>query len=1242
VPDRAIIVAVRYRYEDLGDEEFQQLVQALLAHRLGLGMRAMPLGQADGGRDALHGTAVYQVKFAADPGRVRNPVAWLLSSLDRESDKIARLVARGATDYYLVTNVGGTGRLDAGSIDRLDRELKRRQRIWSVSIVPWWRETVDAQMSAAPDDLVRAFVRVLPPDQVLALAHLDRCGTRRLVQVGVVPPRAPGFQARAEAGEMGGGPSTGAADVLAPVGSLVLAGLGGVGKTQIAADYVDCRVQRGDLDLLVWVSASSRDAVISAYAEAAALVTEFPAPGSAEQGAARLLAWLATAGRRWLIVLDDLRAPAVLTGIWPPSTPAGRTIVTTRRTDAALAGDVRRIVEVGVFTKTAAATFLRERLAACPSAADDVDGLADDLGRLPLALSHAAAFMVDGGMTCGEYRRAFASRKHRLADLFPEGEALPDQGERTVDVTWSLSIDAANDLTPAGLARPLLELASMLDPNGIPAALFTAPAVLNWLTYIRAENSEWQELGPVQVRQGLHCLRRLSLASVGTDVVRVHRLVQYATREGLGREGIDDLLWVAADALFDIWPAIESDPGLIQLLRANARALAQHQPDALWKPQRHLLIFRHADSMADTGNLNDAIATYEQVLARSAQFLGPEDPDTFKARHELARLRGKAGNPALAADQLRKLAAEQTRVLGHDHPDMFVTRMNACFWQKNSDESADITEELEHLHADASRALGTDDPITLKIRGNLLIARADAGKSAESVDDLEEFIAAQTAIIGEHHPDTLATRANLVVIRSTDNVDSRAITDLEQLLADCEQACGPEHPDTLQIRLMIAVHRCVSGEPARAAKELEKLIAEEIKIFGSEHLAVQRSKKILCAAYNMLGNHRRAACVGHELLYELLQKRPPDDTEVFEARLNIAIARGSTGDPASAVADLEAILSDQMRAIGPSHPLTLTCRRVIAAMRCNGGNPAVAADELAQLLDNHIQILGPGHSEILATRWEIARARAKGGHPQQAVAAYESLLLDLKRVKGSCHPETLHARQELALWLARSGQAPQAIGVLQELLPDQIRVHGVSHPETLRTRQSLANRRAEAGDADRSRAELEQLLADQVRVLGPSHRETLMTRSNLADKQIDSGDSADAVTVYEQLHHHFRRALGSDDEDTLIIEAKLAVRRGQAGDLAGATNGLRNAIPKLRRVLGADHRWTLSARSSLAAFRASLGNLDEARHELERVLADQERVLGASDPETTNTSRNLANINTACILTSESPSFLLK
>ena len=160
---------MRYRYEDLGDREFQQLVQALLAHSLGSKMRAMPLGKADGGRDAMHDTAIYQVKFTMSPEAVVDPVKWLTAALDSEAEKIRALVRRGAQDYYLVTNVGGTGNLDTGTIDRLDRELETRGTAWAIKIIPWWRETLDAQITAAPDDLHRGFQRVLPPDQILAL-----------------------------------------------------------------------------------------------------------------------------------------------------------------------------------------------------------------------------------------------------------------------------------------------------------------------------------------------------------------------------------------------------------------------------------------------------------------------------------------------------------------------------------------------------------------------------------------------------------------------------------------------------------------------------------------------------------------------------------------------------------------------------------------------------------------------------------------------------------------------------------------------------------------------------------------------------------------------------------------------------------------------------------------------------------------------------------------------------------------
>ncbi|GAA2795169.1 hypothetical protein [Crossiella cryophila] len=71
---------------------------------------------------------------------------------------------------------------------------------------------------------------------------------------GGLPPRAGAFQPRAVAQE------------LAEASTTVVSGLGGVGKTQLAAEHARTRWQAGELDVLIWVTAASREAIISAYA----------------------------------------------------------------------------------------------------------------------------------------------------------------------------------------------------------------------------------------------------------------------------------------------------------------------------------------------------------------------------------------------------------------------------------------------------------------------------------------------------------------------------------------------------------------------------------------------------------------------------------------------------------------------------------------------------------------------------------------------------------------------------------------------------------------------------------------------------------------------------------------------------------------------------------------------------------------------------------------------------------------
>ena len=99
--------------------------------------------------------------------------------------------------------------------------------------------------------------------------------------------------------------------------------LGACGKTQLAVILAESLWGSGAVDILVWISATSRAAVLSAYVEASVAATGIEPTGTAESVAARFVNWLATTTRSWLVVLDDLPDAAELEGLWPEG-KAGR------------------------------------------------------------------------------------------------------------------------------------------------------------------------------------------------------------------------------------------------------------------------------------------------------------------------------------------------------------------------------------------------------------------------------------------------------------------------------------------------------------------------------------------------------------------------------------------------------------------------------------------------------------------------------------------------------------------------------------------------------------------------------------------------------------------------------------------------------------------------------------------------------------------------------------------------------
>ncbi|GAA4475368.1 FxSxx-COOH system tetratricopeptide repeat protein [Phytohabitans houttuyneae] len=825
-------------------------------------------------------------------------------------------------------------------------------------------------------------------------------------RVGVVPALADGYQGRQALAELDRPPCGGTA-----VLTQVLSGFGGVGKTQLAAAYAHHVWTRRAVDLLVWITATSREAVVAGYAQAAADVLAVE-DGDAERAAVRFLAWLAATDRRWLIVLDDLQAPADLTGLWPPTTGSGTVVVTTRRRDAALAGAGRRLIDVGLFTPGEAVGYLRHKLPHEPL--DQLAHLTADLGHLPLALAQATAYMLDRALDCAGYRRRLTDRRRSLAHLFPEPDALPDQHRATVDATWSLSVDAADRLHPAGVARLVLDLVALLDPNGVPSGLFATAAVLDYLRASRAvEVAE-----PVDVEtaaDAVHNLHRLSLATVDPAAgrLRVHSLVQRATRDRFTPDRRHTAAHAAADALMQIWPDPERDPTDSQALRANAAALHQHSGDALLLPTVHAVLFRTGQSLGDTGQVSGAVAHFTQLVTDCLRVLSSDHPDTLAARSHLAWWQREAGDPTGAAQAAEQLLADRLRILGPDHPDTLTTRNTIAYCRGEAGDPAGAATAFAELLADRLRVLGPEHPDTFHTRANLAWWRGEAGDLVGAAQAAQQLLADRLRVLGPDHPDTLATRGNLARWQGLAGDPAGAVTAVQQLLTDRSRILGPDHPATLDTRSQLARWRGQDGDPAGAIEALEQVLADRLRILG------------------------------------------PDHPDTLDTRRQLARWIAEAGDPAGAVAALTDLLGTGLRVFGPDHPDTLATRSQLAFWRGAAGDFTAAAAAAEEVLAHQLRLLGPNHPDTLSTRHQLSHWRGRAGNPADAATALVDLLADCLRVLGPDHLDTLVIRHDYAYWLGQAGQAAAAAAAFEELLPNQQRVLGSDHPYTVATQHAL-------------------------------------------------------------------------------------------------------------------------------------------------------------------------------------------
>ncbi len=786
----------------------------------------------------------------------------------------------------------------------------------------------------------------------------------------------------------------------------LISGMGGVGKTEIATEYI--YRHRDSYEIIWWIRAEHPDRVRDALVALGKRLELRPADteGGRDRTIAAVLETLASGSPpSWLLVYDNAEQPLELKRYLPDCPPGGHIIVTSRLQNwpGYIEADS---VEVSPFTSDEAIRFLRGRVPILGShrrlspdederRSAEAGQLAEKLGHLPIAVEHAAAYLTETGESVEEYLIRFAENPHSLlSEPLAEFPAL-------VSATWAMS---TAKLSPE--AEHLFNLCAFFSPEPIAVELF--------LEHARAvsEPSGLRELlsSSARFRAAAAQMHRFSLAKVdgARDLIQMHRVVQAVTKSQLRQNRPEAFL--AYRTAVDILLA-ESDPGnpdrgdndaiydlSLQHLESERNFLNTDNP-ALRR-----LIIDQVRRLHLRGGHVEAMRFGQDILRVWRERLGPNHLDVLALGVEVAIAMQLDGHAADA----RRLILETRPLLETRYGDQHeVTLLCVNTYGADLRTRGHFNEALDldrSLLPKFEATFGTDHERTLNVRNNIASDYRRLGYFREALEIDQRTFEDRRRILGPNDPRTLYSHDMVAsdlrgLGRYQDSLDIA-----RKVVSAFAAASGRENPDWLYAQTGFAAALRKAGYHPEALQWSEEVVQRYRDYLGVDHAHMLRAAVNLINDRRAVGELARAEELGHEIYERSRDKGSPGEI-MYAAMVNLASVLRKAERP------------DEAR------PLDLQAR------------------------DALMGVYGDQHPFTLAASINYASDLAACGELAEAIRIGQDALANCRTTLGLDHPDTLMAAINLAIDVAVSGGQARAQRLREDALRRYAETLTMEHPE---------------------------------------------------------------------------------------------------------------------------------------------------------------------------------------------------
>ncbi len=611
-----------------------------------------------------------------------------------------------------------------------------------------------------------------------------------------------------------------------------LYGLGGIGKTQTAAEYAFRYGQ--DYTRVFWIRAATRETLVADYVM---LAGQLDLPEKEDQDQQRMVAavkrWLA-ANERWLLILDNADDLSLAQDFLPTS-HKGHILFTTRAQASGMFASSIEVEKLSVRDGSLLLLWWTKRLnidtpldEAEPRDRAAAERVVKKMDGLPLAIVQAGAYIDETGCSLQDYLTFYAT--HRKDLLSRRSRLLKDHPE-TVATTWSLSFVRVEQENPA--SADILRLCAFLAPDAIPEELLTRSA---------------SELGPLledsaadsfKLNEALGVLRRYSLVQRDGDthMLSIHRLVQAVQRESMDEQ--TQRLWAertvrAVNIAFPKadYSANANHQSYMPHAQECATLITHYQLDF---PEAAQLLFQAGDFLYSHSLYSQSQSFHQQALAIREQVLGTEDPLVAESLNALALLSRNQNDYEQAERFHLQALAIREKMLGADHSltAQSLNNLSVLYRIQGRNEQAEpLLQKALSIH---QQSLGFEHPDTLMTLINLAKLYSMQRKYRQAEKLLQHALATGERVLQPGHY-LIAHSLNSMARLSFEQRDYEQAEILwKQSLSILEQTFGPEHPVTAERINDLAELAFAQGRYTEAQPLCERALNICEKRLGSQH-----------------------------------------------------------------------------------------------------------------------------------------------------------------------------------------------------------------------------------------------------------------------------------------------------------------------------------------------------------------------------------------------------------------------